>query len=111
MAKRYFVEVTDMEWKALSWKYVDPHQHIDDLVTERIKSAMKEIADNEIKRRLSDPNWTEPIPADRTMIFNSLILKSAKQLRDEDTARMIIMVQNPDVGGTIPVPEPTSVKP
>lgn len=111
MAKRFTVEVTDNEWKALAWKYVDPHQHIDDFVTNRIKVAMDEIATLEIKRRLSDPTWTEPIPADKNSIFDSLILKSALQVQIEDTARMKIFVANPDDPEGTKIPTQTEVKP
>ena len=111
MAKRFTVDVTELEWKALAWKYVDPHQHIDDFVTNRIKIAMEEIATNEIKRRLADPYWTEPIPADKEKIFDTLILKSAFQHQQEDTVRMLAMVENADIGGAMPVPEHITVKP
>jgi hypothetical protein len=111
MAKRFTVDVTDTEWKVLAWKYVDPHQHIDDFVTNRIKIAMDEIATAEIKRRLEDPSWTDPIPADKEKIFDTLILKSAWQHQQEDTVRMLAMVADPDVGGAMPVPSNMSVKP
>ncbi len=111
MTKRFTVEVTDLEWKALTWKYVDPHQHIDDWVTERVRTAMDEIATREIKRRLADPTWTEPIPADKMAVFDNLILKSAMQLQIEDTARIVALVADPDAGAAMPVPSPTSVKP
>lgn len=111
MAKRFTVDVTDLEWKALSWKHVDPHQFIDDFVTNRINIAMDEIATQEIKRRLADPNWTEPIPADKKEIFDTLILKSALQLQKEATERMVAMVADPDVGGAMPVPTNVDVKP
>jgi hypothetical protein len=111
MAKRYTIDITDLQWKALSWKHVDPHQFIDDFVTGRIIAAMDEIATQEIKRRLADPTWTEPIPADKTQIFDTLILKSALQQQQEDTVRMLAMMEDPDAGGAMPVPSPTSVKP
>lgn len=111
MAKRFTIDVTDMEWKALTWKHVDPHQFIDDFVTNRINIAMDEIATQEIKRRLADPAWTDPIPANKLEVFDTLELKSAIQLQQEDTVRMLAMMQDPDVGGAMPVPEPTSVKP
>jgi len=111
MAKRFTIDITDTQWKALAWKHVDPHQFIDDFVTSRITVAMDEIANNEIKRRLADPNWTEPIPADKTQIFDTLILKSALQMQQETTARMLAMVADADIGGAMPVPSPTSVKP
>lgn len=111
MAKRFTVEVTDLEWKALAWKHVDPHQFIDDFVTNRINIAMDEIATQEIKRRLADPAWTEPIPADKRAIFDTLILKSALQLQQEDTVRILALVENADIGGAMPVPTNVSVKP
>lgn len=111
MAKRFIIDVTDLQWKALSWKHVDPHQFIDDFVTERITKAMDEIATNEIKRRLADPTWTLPIPADKLQVFDTLILKSALQQQQEDTVRMLAMMENADIGGAMPVPSPTSVKP
>ena len=111
MAKRFMVDITDLQWKALAWKHVNPHQFIDDFVTERINKAMDEIATNEIKRRLADPTWTLPIPADKLQVFDTLILKSALQHQQEDTVRMLAMVADADVGGAMPVPENITVKP
>ena len=111
MAKRYIIDITDLQWKALAWKHVNPHQFIDDFVTERITKAMDEIATLEIKRRLADPTWTEPIPADKTQVFDTLILKSALQQQQEDTVRMLAMMENADIGGAMPVPSNISVKP
>jgi hypothetical protein len=111
MAKRYTVDITDVQWKALAWKHVDPHQFIDDFVTARIHTAMDEIATEEIKRRLTDPTWTEPIPADKTQIFDTLILKSALQQQQDSTVRMLAMIEDADIGGAMSVPSPTSVKP
>lgn len=111
MAKRFTVEVTDLEWKALAWKYVNPHQHVDDWVTTRVHSAMDEISTAEIKRRLADPTWTEPIPADKDQIFDSLILKSALQLQKEDTERMLKFVADPDSVEGQQIPTNVSVKP
>jgi hypothetical protein len=111
MAKRFIIDITDLQWKALAWKHVDPHQFIDDFVTNRINLAMDEIATQEIKRRLADPTWTEPIPADKRQIFETLELKSALQLQKEDTVRILAMVENPDIGGAMPVPTNVSVKP
>ena len=111
MAKRYTVDITDVQWKALAWKHVDPHQFIDDFVTNRIQIAMDEIATEEIKRRLTDPTWTEPIPADKTQIFDTLILKSALQQQKDSTAKMLAMIEDADIGGAMPSPSPISVKP
>ena len=111
MPRTFRVDVTDAQYKALSWKYANPHQSIDDFITVRIQEAMEEIASREIKRRLDDPNWTEPIPADKLRIFDTLILKSCLQLTKEDTVRIVAMVADPDVGAAIPVPTNVSVKP
>jgi hypothetical protein len=111
MAKRFTIDITDLQWKALAWKHVDPHQFIDDFLTNRINIAMDEIATQEIKRRLEDPTWTEPIPANKLEIFDTLILKSALEQQRESTVRMLAMIEDPDVGGAMPVPSPTVVKP
>jgi hypothetical protein len=111
MAKRFTVDITDLQWKALAWKHVDPHQFIDDFVTDRILVAMDEIATNEIKRRLADPTWSEPIPADKLQVFDTLIVKSALQQQKDDTVRMLAMMEDPDIGGAMPVPSNISVKP
>lgn len=96
MAKTYRIDVTDAEFAALKWKFADPHQAIDDFITARVQTAMDQIATEEIKRRLSDPSWIKPIPADKLSVFDDLILKSAKQLREEDTVRMLKMTANAD---------------
>jgi hypothetical protein len=111
MSRTFRVDVTDAQYKALAWKYANPHQSMDDFITARIQEAMTEIATLEIKRRLNDPNWTDPIPADKMKIFDTLVLKSSLQLQKESTARMIAMVADADVGAAIPVPTNVSVKP
>jgi len=111
MSKTFKVDVTDAQYKALAWKYANPHQSIDDFITNRIQESMIEIATMEIKRRLNDPTWTEPIPADKMKVFDTLILKSCLQLQKESTARMIVMTADADAGAAIPVPTNTSVKP
>ena len=111
MPKTFRVDVTDAQYKALAWQYANPHQSIDDFITARIQEAMTDIATKEIKRRLDDPNWTEPIPADKLRVFDTLILKSCLQLQKEDTVRIVAMVADPDVGAAMPVPTNVSVKP
>ena len=111
MSKTFRVDITDAQYKALAWKYANPHQSIDDFITNRIQESMIEIATIEIKRRLEDPNWTDPIPADKMRIFDTLILKSCLQLQKEDTIRLVAMVQDPDVGAAMPVPTNVSVRP
>ena len=111
MPRIFRVDVTDAQYKALSWKYVNPHQFIDDFITARLQESMIDIATKEIKRRLDDPNWTDPIPADKLRVFDTLILKSALQHQKEDTIRLVAMVADPDVGGAMPVPTNVSVKP
>ncbi len=104
-------EMTDTEAMVLAHIALDPLDYIDNLATWRARLAMDEIATREIKRRLADPTWTEPIPADKMAVFDNLILKSAMQLQIEDTARIVALVADPDAGAAMPVPSPTSVKP
>ena len=111
MSRTFRVEVTDAQYKALAWKYANPHESIDAFITARIQEAMTEIANIEIKRRLDDPNWTDPIPADKLKVFDTLILKSCLQLQQEATVRMVAMVEDADVGAAMPVPTNTSVRP
>ncbi len=111
MAKRFTIDITDLQWKALAWKHVDPHQFIDDFLTNRIHAAMDEIATQEIKRRLEDPTWTEPIPANKLAVFDTLVLKSALEHQKESTERMLAMMNDPDAGGAMPVPGLTAVTP
>jgi len=105
MAKKYNIDVTDEEFAALSWKFADPHQAIDDFVTASIHESMERIAEEEIRKRLADPNWTSPIPANKMEVFEDLELKSALQLRDEDVARMQKMYDNPDDPEGLIMPE------
>lgn len=111
MSRTFRVDVTDAQYKALAWRYANPHQSIDDFITNRIQESMIEIATREIKRRLDDPTWTEPIPADKMKIFDTLILKSALQLQKESTERMKAMVVDADAGAAIAVPTNVSVRP
>lgn len=116
MAKTYSVDLSDLEWKLLAWKHVSPGQHIDDVVTGRVKIAIKELAEQEIARRHADPNWTDPIPADYEAVLNTMIIKSAKDMIKEQEEFMKIMVANPDYATTNPSPQgfypiPTGPKP
>lgn len=101
---RYVVDVSDLDLKCLEWKYVDPHQHIDDIVTNRCHIALKEIAEAEIKRMLNDPNHTGPIPADHMEIVSKLELKTAKQLQEEAHEKMMAMIKDPDSAGVVGSP-------
>lgn len=96
MAKTYRIQVTDGEMKALKWKHVDPHQAIDDLVTARIHEAMEEIANDEIKTRLANPQWNKPIPANKLDVLDDLVLVSARDHMYRDAARMEAFVREPD---------------
>jgi hypothetical protein len=104
MAKTYTVDVSDLDLAVLAWKYVDPNQHIDDIVTNRVKIAIKELAESEIQRRFNDPNWTEPIPADYEEILCGMVIKSCSQIQEESSAYAQELVRNPDMANDNPVP-------
>lgn len=103
MTVRYTVDISDLDWKVLAWKHVNPHQHIDDLVTNRAKIALEDIAKQEIDRRLNDPNWTSPIPADYEVLLQGVTIKTAKQMHDESDAYMQAMVADPDFANNNPI--------
>lgn len=111
MAKTIVVNVSDLDLSILSWKYVNPHQHIDDMVTNRINIAIKEKAEEQIRAWLADPNFKDPIPADHRTIVEALNLKTAKQLMEEETVKVLAMVANPDsvtpAPRSFPGPAPT----
>lgn len=102
--KTYTIDVSDLDLQLLSWKYVDPNQHIDDVVTHRVKIAIKELAEIEIQRRLADPNWAEPIPADYEEILAGMIIKSARESQIESAEYSVEMVKNPDYATDHPCP-------
>ena len=104
MAKTYRVDISDLDWKILAWKYVNPNQHIDDIVTNRARIGIKELAEAEITRRQNDPNWNEPIPADYEEILKGMVIKSARQLQEESEAYAKAFVQDPNIANQRPVP-------
>lgn len=111
MAKTYRVTISDNDWRLLAWKFVDPNQHIDDIVTGRVNVAIKELAEQEIKRRLADPNWDSPIPADYKQVLDGMIIKSANQMMQETAEYQAEMVKNPDYATTVPAPQAILLKP
>lgn len=104
MAKTYTVDVSDLELQILAWKYVDPNQHIDDIVTNRVKIAIKELAEFEIQRRFNDPNWNDPIPADYEEVLAGMVIKSAREMQEESAEFTQQMVINPDIANETPAP-------
>lgn len=104
MAKTYSVEISDVDWKVLAWKHVDVNQHIDDLVTNRAKIGIKELAEAEIARRHEDPNWTDPIPASYEEILEGMVIKTAAEMMAESTEYIMRMVPNPDIANEEPAP-------
>jgi hypothetical protein len=104
MTKTYTIDVSDLDLAVLSWKYVNPNQHIDDVVTNRVNIAIKELAEQEIQRRFNDPNWSEPIPADYEEILKGMVIKSARQIQAESSEYAQEMVRNPDMANDNPVP-------
>lgn len=112
MAKTIVVEVSDLDLRVLQWKHVNPHQHIDDMVTNRINIAIKEKAEEQIRNWLADPEFKDPIPADHRTIVEGMELKSAKQIMEEETERVKALVANPDSAmpapGSFPGPAPTA---
>lgn len=104
MAKTYRVNISDTDWKILEWKFVDPNKHIDDLVTGRVNVAIKELAEAEIKRRLIDPNWDSPIPADYRQVLEGMVIKSANQMMQETAAYQEELIKNPDIANSAASP-------
>jgi hypothetical protein len=97
MAKTYKVDISDIDWACLAWKHVDPNQHIDDLVTNRAEIGIKELAESQIRHWQQDPNYTDPIPADYSVILANMEIKTAKQIQEESHSKMQAMMANPDV--------------
>ena len=51
----FTVEVTELEYRILDHIFGDPGVHMDNIVTQRARNAIKELAEYEIKRRHEDP--------------------------------------------------------
>jgi hypothetical protein len=97
------VTITDGEWAALSWKYPDPQAHLLTLIRERAVAGINTIAKHEIRKRLTNPNYNQAIVADAATLVASMNLKTAIQLEEESTAKMLRMMANPD---DVDPPEP-----
>jgi hypothetical protein len=111
MSKTYQVEISASDWTILEWKHVDANQYIRDLVMSRVNVGIKELAEYEIQRRLLDPTWTGPIPADYRELLNGMEIKSARQMMLETAELQKEMMANPDVAYTKPAPSNMSMKP
>lgn len=96
MARTITINVSEADWKALSWKHVDPAQYLNDFIDERIITAINDIANEEIKRRLNDPNWNAPVPADKIQIISELELPRARDVNEEVAQKMRQMVEDPN---------------
>jgi hypothetical protein len=96
MPTTHTITITDGEWAALSWKYPDPHAHLLTMIRERAVAGINTIAKEEIRKRLTNPNYNQAIVADATALVASMTLKTAIQREEETTAKMLRMMANPD---------------
>lgn len=96
MARTIVIEVSDADWKALHWKYVNPSEWLNAFVDDRIEGTVRDKAEEEIRRRLADPNWTAPIPADHMDVILELELPSVKEMMEINSEKMKQLVEDPD---------------
>ena len=100
----FTVEVTELEYRILDHVFGDPGVHMDNVVTQRARNAIKELAEYEIKRRHEDPSWTKPIPADYETVLGEMVIKSQLEMFTENSEYTIELVKNPDYALTHTAP-------
>ena len=65
------LQLTEVQYKALSMVCKDPQEYLQNFANARCQSAIDEIAKKEVERMLADPNTTS-IPADKeTIVINA----------------------------------------
>ena len=95
MAVQYTVQISDADFKALCFKAENPHQYVDDHVTEYVRQMKEDLVKQLVKAEL-EKRGTRSIPADKEELLSRAVVKTCKQLEAEDTDRMMKMVENPD---------------
>jgi len=95
MAVTYTTQISDVDYKVLCYVAKDPSQYVDDNVTEFIMQMKEQLVKQLIKDELAKPGIRE-IPADREQLIATANVKTATQITEEGTARMVAMVANPD---------------
>lgn len=96
MPTTHTITITDSEWAALSWKFPDPHAQLLTMIRERSVAGISSIAKQEIRKRLTNPNYNQAIVADAATLVASMELKSAVEMEAIAEAKMLRMMANPD---------------
>ena len=78
--KTITIEISDTEYKALSYVAVSPEEWIQNLIKTRIQDAVDEIINIEVQHRFAN---NLPIPSDKLAIVDESVLPSAK-IRNEN---------------------------
>lgn len=79
------IELTDVEYKGLSFVAVSPEEWVLTAAQARAQIAMNEIFDVEIKRMMADP-LIKTIPADKDQVVRDAQVTPLKDRRFNDTA-------------------------
>ena len=77
--KTITIEISDTEYKALSYVAVSPEEWIQNLIKTRIQDAVDEIVNIEVQNRFAN---NLPIPSDKLAIVDESVLPSAKTRND-----------------------------
>lgn len=96
----YIITITNDEMTALKWKHVNPEAHLNDMAKQRCAEAMEEIYKTQIAEKMADAGFSGSLPKSPASLVESMVsagtLKSAKQIMEESTERMLRMMANPD---------------
>lgn len=96
----YIITITNDEMTALRWKHVDPELHLNEMAKQRCADAMEEIYKLQLAEKMADASFSGAIPKSPALLVESMVsqgtLKSAKQIMEEDTQKMLRMMANPD---------------
>jgi hypothetical protein len=79
------VDISEVEYKALTTVAIDPEEWITNLVKARASIAMDEIYHTEIQRMTADPT-IKSIPADRDAVVLAASVLTAQQLHEKALA-------------------------
>jgi len=83
------IELSDVEYKALSHIALSPQEWIENAAKVRAQIAIADIYKKEVERMMADPNITS-IPADKNMIVMNAHILTAAEMNEQYTNNTIL---------------------
>ena len=87
MAKKYTVELTDAEDKAMKHIAVSVDEWVENAVKNRARLSIEQIYNEEVERMNADESITS-IPANKEQVVLDADIKTAKELEEESETKI-----------------------